>query len=626
MGKNLLAGQGGGRNLLRSDTPVNVNPIAGTARAALQGATFGWSDEIGGALAALAGSFRTGESFDDAYSKIHQQLQDKREKFSKDNPGVALGAEIAGGLATGVLGGAKALGGQAFRQATNAGKIGRTMGVGAAQGGVYGGGAADQGDTLEGAASGAALGAVAAPVVGGALNAAGRGLGATANYVGAKLAESPRSKAERVLRQTAEASGRTGDEIADKYAALNTRNNRVFGERTAKDAALVDVNDSFRTVGRAAMNRQGTARDAGREFVEKRQAAQQERLMEAIESVAGSKSEYGSTFKRKMLELQQQSKPLYDKAFQAGIRTNQKLESLKGAKGKDQPKAILAWAYNKARGQLGPGANELEVWHLAKSEYISDAIGKAVRKGENAKARRLIAQKNDLMDLLTQQNPAYKEATEAYADGISLVNAIKLGREFLKKDVEDLTDLVLGMSKSEKELFQLGAVKALGKMMDKTGTNRDARLKLINSREMKEKLTLVMDDVDTFLKQAGIEDSFTQTRQMLTGNSTTELQQQASRSLDDAVDPGPMQAIVNANPQALVGKIIEGVSKNNATPEVIDELGKILFNQNLSRQDILRIFNQPRIRQALGDRYEDIIAPLMRSAATPVTVGPASQN
>jgi len=598
---------------------VDVNPIAGTARAGLQGLTFGWSDEIGGAIAALAGSLKTGESFEDAYDKIDAQLKAKREQFSKDNRGVALGAELAGAASTGIAGAARQLGTRALQGATNAAKLGTMARVGAGQGGIYGAGSADQGEKVGGAMGGAVLGGVAAPVVGAGLNALFRGAGATGNYIGAKLSESPRSKAERVLRQTAEATGRTGEEIADKYAALNQRVNPVTGARVAKDATLADVNDGMRAVARTGMNRIGTMRDKGRELVDARQAAQQERLLESIEVMTGSKSKFGSTVKRTITEMETKARPLYDKAFSEGIRTNQKLEVLK-------MKGPLKNAYNKARNQLGPGANELEVWHLAKSEYLSDAIGVAIRSGKKAKARRLVTMKNDLMDLLSQQNPTYREATETYADSASSLNALKLGRNFLKEDVEDLTPLVLGMSESEKKLFQLGAVKDISKMFDRMGQNRDARAKLLGSREMREKLTLVMDDVDGFLKQAGIEDNFTQTRQMLTGNSTTELQQQAGQFLDDAVDVGAMKAIANANPQALIGQVIEGLSKGKATPEVVDELGKIMFNQNLTRQDILRIFNQPKIRQALGDRYGEIVAPLVQSATSPGMAAISNQS
>ena len=57
-----------------------------------QGLSFGLADEVGGALAALAGSMQTGESFGDAYDKIQADLKSKRGAFQEDNrvPGACL--------------------------------------------------------------------------------------------------------------------------------------------------------------------------------------------------------------------------------------------------------------------------------------------------------------------------------------------------------------------------------------------------------------------------------------------------------------------------------------------------------------------------------------------------------
>ena len=62
-----------------------------------QGLTFGFADEVGGALAALAGSMQTGESFSDAYQKIQEDLKAKREAFEGDNEALATGLELVGG-------------------------------------------------------------------------------------------------------------------------------------------------------------------------------------------------------------------------------------------------------------------------------------------------------------------------------------------------------------------------------------------------------------------------------------------------------------------------------------------------------------------------------------------------
>ena len=116
-----------------------------------QGLSFGLADEVGGALAALAGSMQTGESFSDAYDKIQADLKSKRGAFQEDNEYLAPALEIAGGLATGGFGGAKVLGSQAVRNAPGIARAGALLGTGAAEGAVYGAGTADAGERAQGA-------------------------------------------------------------------------------------------------------------------------------------------------------------------------------------------------------------------------------------------------------------------------------------------------------------------------------------------------------------------------------------------------------------------------------------------------------------------------------------------
>ena len=114
-----------------------------------QGLTFGFADEVGGALAALAGSMQTGEPFADAYQKIQADLKSKREAFEGDNEALATGLELVGGLATGGAGASRVLGSKAIRNAPTLARGGSGVGVGAAEGGLYGAGTADAGERLQ---------------------------------------------------------------------------------------------------------------------------------------------------------------------------------------------------------------------------------------------------------------------------------------------------------------------------------------------------------------------------------------------------------------------------------------------------------------------------------------------
>jgi|DEB0MinimDraft_6_1074348.scaffolds.fasta_scaffold00376_7 hypothetical protein len=126
----------------------DVGKAEGITRSALQGATFGFGEELGAAGAAALGSAMGEGSFPDIYQQAVANERERMKQFSKENPLTSFGTELAGGLATGGLTGVgKTLGGVLTR--------------GAIGGGLYGAGATDGGvvERAKGAAGGAAIAA-----------------------------------------------------------------------------------------------------------------------------------------------------------------------------------------------------------------------------------------------------------------------------------------------------------------------------------------------------------------------------------------------------------------------------------------------------------------------------------
>lgn len=138
------------------------------ARAGLQGSTLGWGDELVGAgaagIASLTGMY-PGQSFGDLYEAYRNREQGRVEQFREDNPVVAYGTEIAASIPTAIAAGGGAVG--------NLSSLGAralaSAGVGAAQGAVYGAGAANPDERWQGARTGGIVGTVLgglAPVAG----------------------------------------------------------------------------------------------------------------------------------------------------------------------------------------------------------------------------------------------------------------------------------------------------------------------------------------------------------------------------------------------------------------------------------------------------------------------------
>lgn len=129
-----------------------MEQAVGLGRSVLRGATLGLSPRIEAGL-------RPDATLRDVRAEM--------ERYSEENPALAFGAELAGGIGTGVLGGIRAAGSTGLRAI-----VPRIMATGAGQGAISG--AAESEGGLREAATGAAFGAgigVAAPA---ALRLAGR--------------------------------------------------------------------------------------------------------------------------------------------------------------------------------------------------------------------------------------------------------------------------------------------------------------------------------------------------------------------------------------------------------------------------------------------------------------------
>lgn len=581
----------------RYQNQTDYNTTLQAIRGGLQGLTFGFSDELGASIAALTGSLKTGESFSDAYSKIHNQLADKRGAFEKENPGLAIGSEIAGALATGGAGGAKLLAN--MQNASKLQKLAALSGVGAAEGGIYGAGTSSQDERLEGALSGAGAGALLAPVGSAVVNSAGKVLGGMTNYAADKLTKTPTGQARQVLNDVADAVGLNADEIAERYAKLGP------------EGALADVDDAFRVTARAGMNRQGTMSQKGKDLAYNRQKGQQERLLKSIEDTSGKANEYNSTLQGIVNRRKVEAGPLYQEALEQGVNMN-------GAFAKFIEDPLVKSAYRQgSRWASSEGDTSLlNVLHYTK-QNIDDQIGEAIRKGSNNKARLLMNKKKELLDEIEKQNPTYIKAMNVFADESALKNALELGRGVLKKDPEELAELMQSMTKGEQELFRLGGVKAVADKFDSMSNTRDAT-RIMNVPKTRQQIALVLgDDAGAFLKRAGIEEDFSQTRSALTGNSTTAMQQQAGEALDNAIDPGVVEAISSASMGQIIPAVARALGKAKATPEVIDRLGAMMFDQGLTPEQVKRIFQSPKVRKAFGEEYDEIIAPYVQGAIVP---------
>lgn len=152
------------------DLPVSRGRAA--LEQGLQGATFGFADELTDRAGAGIASLVTGEKYSDLLKEARANSKARFEAQNEQYPGTALAANLGGALVSGGIGAGTKVGSSLANSLRTGGvgaRIGKGAIAGAASGGLYGAGSAFEGDRIGGATEGALLGGV----IGAALPAAG---------------------------------------------------------------------------------------------------------------------------------------------------------------------------------------------------------------------------------------------------------------------------------------------------------------------------------------------------------------------------------------------------------------------------------------------------------------------
>lgn len=205
-----------------------------TAREGLQGMTFGFSDELGAGMAALAASMTTDATFNDAYKDIVGHVRQEQNAFRDENPKTAFAAQMAGGLASGVGGLAK-LG--AKEGAKLGARVAQNALVGAGEGALAGAGFSDE-DKLKGAVQGAAIGSVAGVAGGEVVN---------------------KFQKSSALKKEASKLFETDPESSKLALYMKNGKGKIVGDKAAEEAINQGYDKGIVQVAKAASNRDRSA-------------------------------------------------------------------------------------------------------------------------------------------------------------------------------------------------------------------------------------------------------------------------------------------------------------------------------------------------------------------------------
>tara|TARA_R110002012_G_scaffold197665_1_gene366274 strand:+ start:979 stop:2598 length:1620 start_codon:yes stop_codon:yes gene_type:complete len=201
------------------------NKTSETVRSLASGALFEFGDEIEAGLRTLV---TTGKIGGEEYKQLRDELRQKQKDFAKENPKLALGTKIAGGIVM--------PGGLVAKGATKAATVGKNIAQGSGYGALYGAGVAEE-------KSGIPKEMFENALIGGGTSGVLSGIG---RAVSPKLQQGAKELQKQGIKLTpGQAFGGTTETLEQSATGIPLIGNLIKGSREA----------SFKEFNRAAVNK-----------------------------------------------------------------------------------------------------------------------------------------------------------------------------------------------------------------------------------------------------------------------------------------------------------------------------------------------------------------------------------
>jgi hypothetical protein len=577
--------------------------ITNTARAFLgQGLGMGWGDEGEAWLRSKLGGR--------PYEQALQQIRQEYAQYVRENPGTAMAAEFAGGMAPAVgmmfVPGAQPAA-VAQAQRSTVGALGRLAALGGATGAVSGAGSAEEGDRGTGAVVGGTLGTI----IGGGAPVVLRGAKGAGQWLRDRLAPTEAtiaSRAGKKMTQAMRESNLTPQQIEQMMAKDRSMN---------VPSTLANVDGAMADLAEAVAQRTGKGTRKVEKTLTQQKTGARERTYQQV-SKGLQPGDYYADEANLVKELRSRAQTVYDDAYSHGDVDDPRIvEALKNPqfqqffqkarsiadteamaaklRGEDPSKFALPEIYKPSGKFTESGAEVLELTRLPDVrtlDYIKRGIdatiesgfaGKGLSKTEASALRDL---RKVFVNAIDENVPAYRDARKAYAGDMEVIDAMRTGMsDFNKLDHEQVIKLVSGMGNAEKEAFRTGVARNLyGTIMDPS-TNFNAANRIINSPETTAKLQPLFDDPAHFrLFKAALEREaqlFQQANKILGGSQTAKRQAMAE-GLDEGQGIGQamVQGAFGNFSGALSGLATRFANSATITPQVADKLADMLMAKN----------------------------------------------
>jgi hypothetical protein len=603
--------------------------------AALQGPTFGFADELAGAITAPFTAMQQNIPLSQAYQQGRDIVRGQTESFEKERPFTAAGLQIAASGPMALLKAPTAIGRAvmpaitsaapsiaptvqaAGRYLTAAPATGQVMGLGqrTAQAGASGAGygfISGLGASTEENAFDILQDAAKSAIVGGTLGAATQPamsvLGAGGRQVMARV--SPTSAGTYAQQKVAESLIRDVPE-ALAPSALTMAQRRLT--RLGPEARIADVGGkSTRNLLDVQATLPGTTTEAVERAIRERQATRAGRLMTAADESLGTQgAQYLSKLDDFSTQRFNESRPYYAAIDKATAKVDDALADVLNRSQAVQGSAELLFKTKTGQtidlAQLQPGQTvPMNVLDSLK-QSLYDASQTLKRSGSNAQASAYDDVRQQLIGVLEKQSPkvggqsAYTMAMKTWAGPSQMIDAADIGRKVMRGDILDVQQATKGLSPSEIDAFRIGALQSL---REKTGTEagQTALLKMWKEPATQERLKAAFgNDYRTFAASVAKEARLKGLESAGRGSQTA-ARLAGTADLDIAPLGATAAAVSTGSPVGIIAAATN-LANQTRTPEAVrNEIGRILLSRDPKEleklSEIIRQVNASRSRAA----------------------------
>ena len=510
---------------------------------------------------------------------------------------------------------------------------------GAAIGGAYafGDSKGNVQERLPDTAMGVASGAVVQPLVAGALRPIENLFEGTGKFLKGP-ARLGTQQARALLKEAIE-----NDAGGEEFANLNEAFLYVLNKNTTgKPYTISDLGPNSQALLDVVNLLPGQSKRVARNFLRKRDSGILTRLKGDLTDAFGQRADYFEEYKA----LETARKELGDKLYKRAYRKNVKIDSdLLEILKRPSMKAAFDNAFNIANeegeniGKYKLTQNGLTL-NGSKATNVSTKFMHYMKRGlddvvYNSKSPisgtgkdLLNASKGTriaFLNVLDEQNPAYKLARNYWAEKSSVMDAMKQGREFLKTDSNELAEIISEMSGSELESFRLGSMQGILSEIE-SGAERTAMSRLLKSPERQKLLKLTFPQTDIgkaaaskFINNLETEVVMRETSKFTLGGSPTILRGEALRKVRDLSRRDPVSGLTD-----LIGKAIAKDFKTVADKQetaVANELARMLTETAPDKLNVIeKELSQKGIKQVLSKYAPGLLPNLTKMIVNPRTI------